>query len=64
MVEATAYGLGEEKDNTMRVAVKMLKGALMFGILKVWPFGNCAELMTAVGVVCLQPTLTQTRGRL
>uniref|UniRef100_A0A3Q3W5X5 receptor protein-tyrosine kinase n=1 Tax=Mola mola TaxID=94237 RepID=A0A3Q3W5X5_MOLML len=25
VVEATAYGLGEDKDNTMRVAVKMLK---------------------------------------
>ena len=28
VVEATAYGLGEDKDNTMRVAVKMLKGEL------------------------------------
>lgn len=28
VVEATAVGLGEDKDNTMRVAVKMLKGAL------------------------------------
>lgn len=28
VVEATAFGLGEDKDNTMRVAVKMLKGAL------------------------------------
>lgn len=26
VVEATAYGLGEDKDNAMRVAVKMLKG--------------------------------------
>lgn len=26
VVEATAYGLGNEKDNAMRVAVKMLKG--------------------------------------
>lgn len=26
VVEATAYGMGQDKDNTMRVAVKMLKG--------------------------------------
>lgn len=30
VVEATAYGLGEE-DNVMRVAVKMLKGEAVFG---------------------------------
>lgn len=53
VVEATAYGLGEEKDNTMRVAVKMLKGVLMFSNLKVWLFGSCAEMMTVVDVVCL-----------
>lgn len=29
VVEATAYGMGEDKDNTMRVAVKMLKGEPM-----------------------------------
>lgn len=28
-MEATAYGLGEDKDNTIRVAVKMLKGESM-----------------------------------
>lgn len=26
VVEATAFGMGEDNDNTMRVAVKMLKG--------------------------------------
>lgn len=26
VVEATAIGMGEDNDNTMRVAVKMLKG--------------------------------------
>lgn len=26
VVEATAFGLGEDKENTLRVAVKMLKG--------------------------------------
>lgn len=34
MVEATAFGLGEDKDNTMRVAVKMLKGELTLHTLK------------------------------
>ncbi|TKS72411.1 Macrophage colony-stimulating factor 1 receptor 1 [Collichthys lucidus] len=29
VVEATAYGLGEEKENAMRVAVKMLKGPIL-----------------------------------
>lgn len=28
VVEATAFGLGEDKENTLRVAVKMLKGEL------------------------------------
>lgn len=34
VVEATAFGLGEDKDNTMRVAVKMLKGELTLLHLK------------------------------
>lgn len=34
VVEATAFGLGEDKDNTMRVAVKMLKGELTLHTLK------------------------------
>lgn len=34
VVEATAFGLGEDKDNTMRVAVKMLKGELALRTLK------------------------------
>lgn len=34
VVEATALGLGEDKDNTMRVAVKMLKGELTLHTLK------------------------------
>lgn len=29
VVEATAFGLGENNENTMRVAVKMLKGEIM-----------------------------------
>lgn len=33
-MEATAFGLGEDKDNTLRVAVKMLKGELIFRHLK------------------------------
>lgn len=34
VVEATAYGLGEDRDNTMRVAVKMLKGETLSRCLR------------------------------
>lgn len=83
-MEATAYGLGEDKDNTMRVAVKMLKGKSMLRHLKsrkdknneafhcffflgnhlFYPYTNYVNVMIVEDIVCLQPTLTQMRGRL
>lgn len=49
VVEATAFGLGETKENTMRVAVKMLKGEIM--IMKVHFFVSPKSFVSRTWII-------------